>query len=109
MKLNRLKITGIIISSVILSIMMQSCGTIQKYASPKIDTENLIRHNSSVGLTDTLTIADIPWQEYFSDSLTSTINSRRSGAKSGFTNSRNTDRASRSKFKHGACSLFPFG
>ena len=66
MKVNRLKITGIIIPGVILAIMMQSCGVAKQYTSPKIETEKLIRYDASM---DTLTIADIPWQEYFTDSL----------------------------------------
>ena len=66
MKSNRLKITGIIIPGVILAIMMQSCGVAKQYTSPKIETEKLIRYDASM---DTLTIADIPWQEYFTDSL----------------------------------------
>lgn len=64
MKSNRLKITSVIILSVTLSIMMQSCSITRKYVSPQIETENLFRYDSP---TDTITIADLHWQEFFTD------------------------------------------
>lgn len=48
----------------ITSIGLTSCQVTNKYKSPEINTDNLFR---SEVLTDSNTIADIPWSDYFSD------------------------------------------
>lgn len=43
---------------------LQSCQVTNRYKTPEINTDNLYRGNNQ---TDTTTIADIPWSEYFKD------------------------------------------
>ncbi|MFT4072349.1 MAG: efflux transporter outer membrane subunit [Dysgonamonadaceae bacterium] len=62
MKRNSIK--GIIISGLIALIGLSSCQVMNKYESPKVDSEDLVRSNMD---TDTTSIASIPWREYFSD------------------------------------------
>lgn len=54
----------------IASIGLSSCQVVNKYKSPDIDTEGLFRDENP---TDTTTIANIPWREYFSDPLLRTL------------------------------------
>lgn len=55
-----------ILLGVILSIGFTSCGVLNtnKYKSPEVNTSDLFRGENP---TDTTTIANIPWREYFSD------------------------------------------
>ncbi|MBK5722679.1 TolC family protein [Dysgonomonas sp. Marseille-P4677] len=57
---------GVVLLGVILSMGLTSCGILNtsKYKSPEVNTDNLFRGENS---TDTTTIANIPWREYFSD------------------------------------------
>ncbi|MCD7899280.1 MAG: efflux transporter outer membrane subunit [Bacteroides sp.] len=54
------KLTGILL----LSVGLSSCQVFNRYTAPKIDTENLFRDREE---TDTTSIANIPWREYFRD------------------------------------------
>lgn len=63
MKKNKLY-TGIVLLGLIVSIGLPSCQFVNKYKTPDIDSEGLYRSQAS---TDTTTIANIPWKEYFSD------------------------------------------
>lgn len=57
---------GAILLGVILSMGFTSCGVFNtnKYKSPDVDTEALFRGENP---TDTTSIANIPWREYFTD------------------------------------------
>lgn len=57
---------GAILLGVTLSIGFSSCGVLNtnKYKAPEVDTQDLFRGENS---SDTTTIANIPWKEYFSD------------------------------------------
>lgn len=59
-------IKGAILLGVILSMGFTSCQLVNKYKAPEIDTEGLYRDENP---TDTTTIANIPWKDYFSDPL----------------------------------------
>ena len=50
---------------VILTVLATSCSVFQKYSRPEITTDNL--YGQGVTTTDTVTIADIRWQEFFTD------------------------------------------
>ena len=50
---------------VILTVLATSCSVFQKYSRPEIATDNL--YGQGVTTTDTVTIADIHWQEFFTD------------------------------------------
>lgn len=63
MKKNKLY-TGIVLLGLFVSIGLPSCQFVNKYKTPDIDSEGLYRSQAS---TDTTTIANIPWKEYFSD------------------------------------------
>lgn len=54
----------------IASIGLSSCQIVNKYVSPEVETEGLFRDENP---TDTTTIANIPWKEYFSDPLLRTL------------------------------------
>lgn len=62
MKHNYIK--GVVLLSVILSIGLSSCQVLNKYKTPEIDVEALYRDKFS---TDTTTIANLPWREFFND------------------------------------------
>lgn len=49
----------------IVLAIFSSCQTMNQYKTPEIETDNLYRETAS---SDTATIADIPWRQYFSDS-----------------------------------------
>lgn len=55
---------GIVMLGLVALIGLPSCGVTKQYETPKADTDNLFGEMTS---TDTTTIADIPWQEYFTD------------------------------------------
>lgn len=64
--MNRKYIKGAILLGVTLSIGFTSCQVLNKYKSPEVDSQDLFRDNNS---TDTTTIANIPWNEYFKDPI----------------------------------------
>lgn len=55
---------GAVLLGVILSIGFSSCQIVNKYKAPEVDAEGLFRGENP---TDTTTIANIPWREYFTD------------------------------------------
>jgi NodT family efflux transporter outer membrane factor (OMF) lipoprotein len=57
-------IKGVILSGIILSMGFTSCQVLNKYKTPEIDSANLFR---DINPTDTTTLANIPWKEYFTD------------------------------------------
>lgn len=63
--MNRKYIKGLVLLGVILSIGLPSCRVAtNKYKAPEVDTQDLYR---SYNNTDTTSIANIPWREYFKD------------------------------------------
>lgn len=63
--MNKYKHTkGIILLGFTALIGLSSCQVMNQYKTPEIDTENLYREMNS---SDTATIANIPWKDYFSD------------------------------------------
>lgn len=56
---------GSLLLAFIAILSLQSCQVTNRYKAPEIKTENLYRGAKQ---TDTTTIADIPWTEYFKDS-----------------------------------------
>lgn len=57
-------IKGIVLSGLIALIGLPSCQVMNKYKTPEVNSENLFR---DMNPTDTTTIANIPWHEYFKD------------------------------------------
>lgn len=57
-------IMNVCLSGIILSTGFTSCGIIKTYKTPEIDSQNMFRDENP---TDTTTIADIPWRDYFTD------------------------------------------
>jgi NodT family efflux transporter outer membrane factor (OMF) lipoprotein len=59
-------IKGAVLLGVILSMGFASCGVLNsnKYKSPEVDASGMFRDENP---TDTTSIANIPWREYFSD------------------------------------------
>lgn len=55
---------GIVLLGLIALIGLPSCQVMNKYKAPEVNTENMFRDSNN---TDTTTIADIPWKEYFTD------------------------------------------
>ncbi|MCW3806361.1 efflux transporter outer membrane subunit [Plebeiibacterium marinum] len=66
----RLKYTGksAILIAVFIAIGMSSCRTSKNVSDLNVDTKDLIR-DENLNTSDSTTIADIPWQEYFSDDI----------------------------------------
>jgi len=62
------QIKGVVLLGVILSMGFTSCGVLNsnKYKSPEVDASGMFRDENP---TDTTTIANIPWREYFSDPI----------------------------------------
>ncbi|MBP1618725.1 MAG: efflux system, outer rane lipoprotein, NodT family [Bacteroidetes bacterium] len=60
------KVYKLMLMGIASSLAFTSCGVMNKYKTPKVDTENLYRDNTS---TDSTTIADIAWKDYFSDTI----------------------------------------
>lgn len=67
--MTRKYIKGIVLLGAI-SIGLSSCQVINPYKSPKVDPKDLFRDTES---SDTTTIANISWREYFSDPLLQTL------------------------------------
>lgn len=55
---------GVVLLGVILSMGFTSCGIVSNYKAPEIDSQDMFRGENP---TDTTTIANIPWREYFTD------------------------------------------
>lgn len=55
---------GIILLGLTALIGLPSCGVMNKYKTPELDTNNLYGDMAS---SDTTTIANVPWKEYFTD------------------------------------------
>ncbi len=55
---------GIVLLGLTALIGLSSCQVVNQYKTPEADTENLYGEMTS---TDTVTIANIPWRDYFSD------------------------------------------
>ena len=49
----------------IIAVLATSCSVFQKYSRPEISTNNL--YGEGITVADTVTIADIRWQEFFTD------------------------------------------
>lgn len=49
----------------IIAVLATSCSVFQKYSRPEISTNNL--YGEGITVADTVTIADISWQEFFTD------------------------------------------
>ncbi|MBB4035577.1 NodT family efflux transporter outer membrane factor (OMF) lipoprotein [Dysgonomonas hofstadii] len=64
--MNKINIKWIVLLGVILSIGLSSCQVVNKYKAPEVDAEGLFR---DMNPTDTTSIANIPWREYFSDPI----------------------------------------
>jgi len=60
--MSRKYIINTLLSGIILLSGFTSCGV---YKTPDVDTQNMFRGEENP--TDTTTIADIPWREYFTD------------------------------------------
>lgn len=55
---------------VTVALLVSSCSVFGKYSRPEISTENIYGkdiHEAEIATTDTETIADICWQEFFKD------------------------------------------
>jgi len=57
-------ITNAFLLGIIFATGFTSCAIIKTYKAPEIDAQNMIRDENP---TDTTTIADIPWRDYFID------------------------------------------
>lgn len=57
-------IYGIILLGLIALIGLPSCQVMNKYKTPELDTNNLYGEMTS---SDTVSIANVPWKEYFTD------------------------------------------
>jgi multidrug efflux system outer membrane protein len=64
--MNKKYIKGVILLGLTASIGFSSCQVVNKYKSPEVDTQDLYR---GVDPTDTTTIANISWREYFKDPI----------------------------------------
>ena len=62
--MKRKYIKGVVLLGVILSMGFTSCGIVSNYKAPEIDSQDMFRGENP---TDTTTIANIPWREYFTD------------------------------------------
>jgi len=63
-------ITNALLLGIIFATGFTSCGIIKTYKAPEIDSQNMFRGENP---TDTTTIADIPWREYFTDPALQTL------------------------------------
>ena len=61
---------GFFLLMLITSVGLTSCQVTNKYKTPKVDTEGLFRDENP---TDSNSIADIAWREYFSDPILQTL------------------------------------
>lgn len=62
--MKRVNINRKILLGLIIPMVLTSCQVMNKYESPVPDSENLFRNESP---SDTTTIANNPWREYFKD------------------------------------------
>lgn len=58
-------IKGTVLLGVVLSIGLTSCNITKSYKTPEVNMDNMFR---DINTTDTTTIANIPWMDYFKDS-----------------------------------------
>lgn len=56
----------IVLLGLIIPIILTSCQIVNRYKSPEVNVEDLFRDKVE---SDTTTIANIPWREYFKDPL----------------------------------------
>lgn len=61
-----MNVKGFILSGLIALIGLPSCQVMNKYKTPDINSEDLFRDKN---LSDTTSIANIPWRDYFTDSF----------------------------------------
>lgn len=64
--MNKKYYKGIILLGLTASIGFSSCQVVNKYKTPEVDSEELFRDENP---TDTTTIADLSWKEYFKDPI----------------------------------------
>lgn len=64
--MNKKYFKGFILLGLIASMGLPSCQLVNKYHTPEYDDQKLYRDAT---LTDTSTIANIPWKEYFKDPI----------------------------------------
>ncbi|MBD8348074.1 MULTISPECIES: efflux transporter outer membrane subunit [unclassified Dysgonomonas] len=64
--MNKKYIKGIILLGLTASIGFSSCQVVNKYKTPEVDSEELFRDENP---TDTTSIADLSWREYFKDPI----------------------------------------
>lgn len=62
--MNNRYIKQMVLLGLTIPIMLTSCQVANKYKSPEVNTANLFRDKAE---TDTATIANMPWREYFAD------------------------------------------
>lgn len=64
--MNKKYIKGIVLLGLTASIGFSSCQVVNKYKTPEVDSEELFRDENP---TDTTTVADLSWREYFQDPI----------------------------------------
>nr|WP_297167337.1 efflux transporter outer membrane subunit [uncultured Dysgonomonas sp.] len=64
--MNKKYIKGIVLLGLTASIGFSSCQVVNKYKTPEVDSEELFRDENP---TDTTTVADLSWREYFKDPI----------------------------------------
>ncbi len=62
--MNSKYIKGIVLLGLVASVGLQSCQITKKYKAPEVDSAGLFRDKEA---TDTTTIANISWKEYYKD------------------------------------------
>lgn len=62
--LNKILLFGV---ALVMATGMSSCNLTKKYKSPEVESEELFRDEIVTEQSDTTTIADIPWRQYFTD------------------------------------------
>lgn len=68
--MNKKYIKGIVLLGLTASIGFSSCQVVNKYKTPEVDSQELFRGKNP---TDTTTIANISWREYFKDPILQTL------------------------------------
>ncbi len=69
-KMRRTILKTYLVVGLVVLLALSSCQVSNKYRSPKSDTSAMFRDENP---TDTITIADIPWRDYFRDPLLQTL------------------------------------